>query len=233
MESCAETVQLPVEPAPVSPSRHRHGTDDDALLDIVGTSDTELAEEMLSGFTHKDLLYLVGHNPYLRGYLQGYLAELKLQRYVEALPGVTKVTKIPDSAKERGDFDVVYKGVHIVVESKSITTGSVAHDVLTDSWEGKVSFKNSDSRDVVLDGVTLRISNNIKGGFDILAINCFSVERKWQFLFVENRHLPESTRGSGAIITKLAINPIKTPGLTSDLAKLLERVYLRKTAHSG
>ena len=85
---------------------------------------------LLHGFTLDDLQELDDENPSLRGYLQGYLAERRLTHDLLCLPDVSRVTKIPDSDRRRGDLLVEYRGQEISIESKSLSSGLLREDIL-------------------------------------------------------------------------------------------------------
>lgn len=179
---------------------------------------------ILSGFTIEDIQEMIEENSSLRGYLQGYLAERALRSQVEKIPGVTFVKKIPDQGSEKGDLQISYKGSIITVEVKSLKTDSVTEDLFTQTWEGKVGIKNTDKREVEVDGIgTLSTTKLIRGQFDILAICCFAVSGKWDFMFIENRFIPAAEEHRDLLKTQFTINPYNTPGLTDDLQKLLEK----------
>lgn len=183
---------------------------------------------ILDGFTFDDIEYLVDNNPYLRGYLHGYLAELVLLRTLENTPGVDSVSKIPDKDDRKGDLEVVYKGALITIECKSVGSSTVKDDHQHDSWTGSVVVKNSDRRTIVVDDESFSLTNLRKGTFDILGVNCFAVNNQWNFLFIENKYLPEHDDIPGLITTKFTINPRFTPCITDDLEGILEKVYLQK-----
>jgi len=175
---------------------------------------------LLDGFTFDDIEYLVEGNAFLKGYLKGYLAELRLEQYLEVLPGVSSVKKIPDFENRKGDFEVIYKGEIITIECKSLEI-NVTEDPVHDSWKGSVCIKTS-CRPVEVNGEKIRTSYIKKGTFDILAISTFAVEGTWDFLFMENKYLPESI--PGFIQTKLWVNPHETAGLTYNVVGLFDKI---------
>lgn len=185
---------------------------------------------LLDGFTLEDLTYLIDTNSYLRGYIHGYLAELVLMRKLQLIPGVDSVVKIPDSDARKGDLEVSYLGVTMTVECKSVGTGSVRYDDLHESWVGTVSMKNSDMRTMVIEGEERTLVNVDKGKFDILAANCFVVNGKWDFVFIENKYLLEKNDTPGFITSKVHIDPKTTPGLTEDVSSILHKVFMQKIA---
>lgn len=184
---------------------------------------------LLSGFSIEDLQALVDSNPYLRGYIQGYLAEDVLAARLRELDGVEYVSKIPDASDKKGDLLVNYRGEQITIECKSMCTGTLRQDVLNDAWEAYVLCKNTDKRVVNIEGRGDVSSVNLrKGGFDILAMCTYPVTGEWGFLFLENMLLPEPDDKPGFIKSKFVVNPYTTAGLTSDISKVLDDVLLQK-----
>ena len=181
---------------------------------------------ILSGVSMEDLQGLMEENSSLRGYIQGYLAELVLKRKLLQVDGVSSVSKIPDRDEMKGDLLVDYRGRPLTIEVKSIATNSVKPDVMNETWQGSVLVKNTDKRILNLEGIgEVSSTNLIKGEFDILAICCFAVRGSWDFLFLESRHLPEPAALPGFVQTKFSINPSMTAGLTHDPIKVMEAVY--------
>jgi hypothetical protein len=179
---------------------------------------------ILSGFTMDDIQEMIDENSSLRGYLQGYLAERALKDQILRIPGVSSVIKIPDRDQEKGDFKVIYKDVPISIEAKSVMTDSVRPDVLSQTWQGSVMVKNTDKREVEVDGIgTITTTKLERGQFDILAICCFAVSGQWDFLFIENRFLPAADESHNLLKTRFIVNPGTTPGVTDNLVRLLEK----------
>lgn len=192
------------------------------------TDSTQMS--ILKDFTQEELEEVITENSSLRGYLQGYLAEVSLKKQLLQIPGVTSVIKIPDQGKEKGDFKVVYKNKQITIEVKSIATNSVRDDVLNDTWQGKVQVKATDKWTIEVDGIgTITGTSLVKGKFDILAISCYAVSGKWDFVFIENEYLPEKTSQiPGLIKTSFTINPATTPCLIEDIVDALDSVIAKK-----
>jgi hypothetical protein len=187
------------------------------------------ASTILSGIELADIQALMDENPSLRGYLQGYLAEMILRRKLLSVPGVEGIEKIPDRNEERGDLKIAYRNRPITMEVKSIATNSVRSDTMNETWQGTVLVKNTDRRLLEIDGLgEITSTNIIKGEFDILAICCFAVRGDWDFVFIESQYLPEPDTLPGLVKTKFSINPMLTAGLTHDPLKILEAVYKRK-----
>lgn len=189
---------------------------------------------ILSAFSKEEIEQVINDNPSLRGFLQGYLAEVALKKLILEIPGVTSVTKIPDQADQKGDFMVKYHGVDISIESKSIGTNSVKEDVLNDTWQGTVHIKNTDKRDVEIEGVgVIRTSSLCKGQFDILAVSCYAVSGTWDFVYMENEYLPAKSPDMPKLLkTSFVVNPETTPLLTDSLVKVLDSVLEKKLSTS-
>lgn len=175
-------------------------------------------QELLTGVSIQDLAELADINPSLRGYLHGYLAEMFLQRQLLEIEGVTSVEKIPDRAKLKGDFKVVYLGKTITIEVKSLSSRSIKEDLLNGGWTGSVGLKRTDAELVTSDGE--RTCCLTKGEFDILAICNFSLTRDWDFQFIANKYLPSSDLYSDRLTTKFIVNTLNTPKLTSDITEV-------------
>jgi hypothetical protein len=187
---------------------------------------------ILSEFTNDELEEVISSNPNLRGYLQGYLAEVALKKQLLEIEGVSEVIKIPDHDEERGDLRVTYKGLPLTIEVKSIKTDSVRKDVLHDTWQGTVTIKSSDKREVEVEGLGLINSSHlIRGQFDILAISCYAVSGQWEFVFMDNDHLPPKSYKTPELIkTSFVVNPQTTPCLITDMQSILEGTYEKKKA---
>ena len=181
---------------------------------------TPETSSLLDGFTFDEIESMLEQNLYLRSYIKGYLAEFRLQKFLSDIPGVTSVTKIPDEASRKGDFEVIYRGLTFVYECKSVILGSVKDSKDGKSWSARVKVQNSTCRYVDVEGVQKRITNLPKGTFDILAISTYEVDGKWNFLFMENRHLPESL--PGYLSTGFVLDLSKTKGVVKNPAEIME-----------
>jgi len=203
---------------------------DSSFEEFNHTPNTVSGTSILAGVSTSDIETLMDENPSLRGYMQGYLAEMMLRRKLIGLDGVEEVVKIPDRDVERGDLKILYRGCPITMEVKSVATSSIKEDTMNGTWQGTVLVKNTDRRVVKVNGLGEVTSTNlVKGEFDILAICCFAVRGCWDFAFIESRYLPEPDTLPGLVKTKFSINPMLTGGLTHDPLKVLEAVRRRKT----
>jgi len=144
--------------------------------------------------TPEQLSDLLAANPSLRGMLLGYVAELKLREIVTAIPSVSYTVKFDDhNRKKKGDLYVIYRDRAFDLESKSLQSSMVKWDSQKRRWMGKAQVDASDRRTIRLpDGSTLNTTLLLRGEFDILAVNCYAFERKWQFVFARNSDLPTS-----------------------------------------
>lgn len=145
--------------------------------------------------TANELTILLQENPSLRGMLFGYVAELKLREIISALHGVRAMKKFDDhDRKKKGDLHIIYHHRAFSVESKSLQTNQIKFDAESQIWSGKAQVDASDSRIVILpNGETLKTTLLLRGEFDILAVNCYEFNKKWQFQFARNTALPCSS----------------------------------------
>ncbi len=185
---------------------------------------------ILSDFTAEEIESVINDNSSLRGYLQGYLAEIALKKRLLLIPGVTHVEKIRDQSKEKGDLRVTYRDCIMTIEVKSVSTDSVRDDLLNESWQGTVSLKSSDKRELVIEGVGIVDTTSLpKGEFDILAISIYAVAGTWDFLYIENEYLPEKDPElPGLLKTRFVVNPEITPCVYPDIQKLMDEVVEKK-----
>lgn len=188
---------------------------------------------ILSEFTPEELDEVISGNPSLRGFLQGYLAEVALKKQLLQLPEVHSVEKIPDQSAEKGDLRVRFKDMLLTIEVKSIGTNTVKQDVLYDSWQGTVAVRSSDKKELEVDGIgRIRTSSIPRGGFDILAISCYAVSSTWEFLFMDNDNIPyRDLKTPNLLKSSFTVNPETTPYLHSDLLKILQIVYEKKKSN--
>lgn len=156
-------------------------TKQDSILKRWGISEAELTE-------------LVQQNPSLRGIMLGYVAEKKFHDYFLSHPGITEAGKDDDHDRsKKGDRRIVYRGHTFTIEVKSLQSNLIKR--LPDgTWLGKSQVDASDSREVSFpDGSKLKTTCLLRGEFDLLAVNCFAFEEKWNFAFALNEELPPNT----------------------------------------
>ena len=146
------------------------------------------------GITEAELTELVDQNPSLRGILLGYVAEKKFHDAFLSSPHITEVSKDDDhDRKRKGDRRIVYKGESFIIEIKSLQGNLIEH-LGDDRWRGKSQVDASDSRTVTFpDGSKLKTTCLCRGGFDLLAVNCFEFGQQWRFAFALNSELPQNT----------------------------------------
>ncbi len=154
-----------------------------------------ITEDVLKdwGITPAILTKLLNQNPSLRGMLFGYVAELKLEELWLSHPEITDCTKDDDhDRRKKGDRRIVYKGHSFVVEAKSLQANSIKYR--NESWFGKAQVDASDRREIFLpSGDKVNTTLLLVGEFDILAVNVYPFEGKWDFVFARNRDLPRTT----------------------------------------
>lgn len=143
------------------------------------------------GVTFAELEAVVEARPSLRGILIGYMAEKKL---VEQYFNDHSPEQPDDHDREnKGDRTILYKGVKVRVEVKSLQTNSVKA-LPDDNWTGRFQCDASDSGVKMLpNGESLKTVCLIVGGFDLLAINLFAFGEKWRFAFAHNFDLPRTS----------------------------------------
>lgn len=178
---------------------------------------------MVTGIATENIADMIDENPALRSYLMGYFSEFHFTRTLSSLKAVTSFRKIPDHDDQHGDYEVIYRGVPLTIEVKSISGKKLSADLGNGSWEGNVCIKRFKN--------TTNTSTHIPvGTFDILAINCFSVSGNWDFLYLENHQIPTAKSKPDFLTTSLKVNPVTTEGIQSDLLIVLESAYRRKTS---
>jgi hypothetical protein len=180
--------------------------------------------------TEQELTMLVNDNPSLRGMMLGYIAEYKFQSLYLNNPDITYSLKDDDHDRsKKGDRRIIYKGKTYIIEVKSLQTKTIK---LTgnDIWEGKTQVDGSDRRIIKFhDGSELNTTLLLRGEFDILAVNCFSFNNKWRFIFCKNKDLPFSTfkrytktQRENLIASLVTINWPPIAPFTADLFSLLD-----------
>lgn len=143
--------------------------------------------------TAEELTAYVDQNPSLRGMLLGYIAEMKLRTMWFSGSEISHSIKHDDhSRKKKGDLVVTYKSETFIIESKSLQTAKNRKE--GEKWIGLAQCDASDKRKIPLpDGTEITTTNLLVGEFDVLAVNVFSFENEWRFVFAKNSDLPRST----------------------------------------
>jgi hypothetical protein len=182
------------------------------------------------GITATQFSKILKDNPSLRGMLFGYVAEIKLREIIAAFPNVSYMTKFDDHDRTRkGDLYVIYHNRAFDIEAKSLQTATVAWDETNKRWFGKAQVDASDKRTIILpDGTTMNTTLLLRGEFDILAVNCYAFENKWNFVFARNSDLPSSSfakytqvQKDNVIASLIAITWPPEPPFYTDLQALL------------
>jgi len=103
---------------------------------------------------------------------------------------------------------------------------------------GRSQVDASDRRKVEFkDGSTLETTCLLRGEFDVLAVNCYAFNGKWEFAFALNRDLPQNTfrkyteEQRAALLPSLipVTWPVQEPFVT-DIVTLLDRVVAEREA---
>lgn len=181
-------------------------------------------EFLMSSIDRSDLISIIDNNPSLRGYLQGYIAESKLQFYLSSLPEVSNVYKIADHHERKGDFAFTFQGREWTVELKSASTSRIKEDHLEGGISGSVRLKNPSSKLLfsTQDG-EVRASNLKRGSFDILAISMVSMTGEWSFKFIANEKIKSSPNLPDDYLTsQLPINTDNTLFLRDSILEVIK-----------
>lgn len=216
----------------------------DDLLDKVEVQPSEPAKQrpvpILDRWelSHDEFTAIVDSNPSLRGVTLGYIAEWKFHNMFLDHPDVSEAKKDDDhNRKRKGDRRFKYKGHEFIVEVKSLQTNLVKH--LPDGTKsGRSQVDASDRRKVEFkDGSTLETTCLLRGEFDVLAVNCYAFNGKWEFAFALNRDLPQNTfkkyneAQRAALLPSLipVTWPVQEPFVTDPFI-LLDRLVAEKEA---
>lgn len=195
------------------------------------------------GVTLEELDAVLTENPSLRGTIIGYLGEIKLRTFL-AQDRRIKVLPKPDDhdRTEKYDLPIEYNGHVFRIEVKSLQTNSIRllKDGDSTSFKANVQCDASDCRPIVLPNKKTVTTTCLQyGGFDILAVNMYMFNRKWEFAFALNEQLPQSGKGSKKhpipedcqqYLMK-TLFPITYPlsGIfTSDICSLMDELIARK-----
>ena len=145
------------------------------------------------GLTLEELDEILAYRPSVRGMLSGFVAEYRLTKMWFTDPRVHGWKRFGDHDRERpGDFGFTYRGTQIAVEVKSLQSNSIRH--LGETIMGKFQCDASDSGTKTLpNGEKLKTTCLVRGGFDLLAVNLFEFEHKWNFAFLRNADYPSTT----------------------------------------
>lgn len=187
--------------------------------------------------THQEFTNLIDANPSLRGVTLGYIAEAKFHNMFLHHPDVSQVRKDDDHDRRRkGDRTFLYKGHKFIVEVKSLQTNLVKRD--GEVLKGKSQVDASDRRKVTFtDGTTLETTCLLRGEFDMLAVNCYAFNNRWEFAFALNRDLPNNTyrkytpaQQAALLPTLIPVSwPVQEPFVTDPFV-LLDRLVAEREA---
>jgi hypothetical protein len=188
--------------------------------------------------TPDELSQALVENGSLRGMVFGYVAEIKLRRLLQADARVTATTKDDDhDRKKKGDLRIVYRGIEFKIESKSLQT-SQNKRLADGTYVGGAQCDASDKRTVTLpNGTTLQTTNLLIAEFDVLAVNCFTFEKKWHWVFARNDALPRSTHAryseyerSQLLATMVPVTWPASGYLSDNVFKVLDELVAERAA---
>lgn len=189
------------------------------------------------GLTPDLLNRVLGERPSLRGAVQGYLAEYKLQQRFFDDSRFHKLQRHDDQDRQRpGDFTFTYQGMDISVEVKSLKSRSVRRE--NGGFTGRCGVDASDKREVTFpNGTRLATTCLLVGTFDILAINLYEFRQQWEFAFIRNRHLPRSPnkkytdyQRSQLLATSVLVHWPAEPPLYRTIDPILEEIVRERQA---
>ena len=143
--------------------------------------------------SEEEVVFAMEQNPSLKGMVLGYIAELKLRDIFAKNCDVSYFCKYDDHDRNiKCDWIIVYKNHRFLVEVKSVQTNSVKNTGIS-AFTGSVQVDASDKRMVSFDdGSSLNTTLLLRNQFDILAVSCFAITGKWDFVFALNKDLPTS-----------------------------------------
>lgn len=186
--------------------------------------------------TVEELSQAILENGSLRGMVFGYVAEIKLRNILRSAGTIASLVKDDDhDRKKKGDLRITYKGHEFKIEAKSLQTAR--NKVLDDgTFAGVSQVDASDKRTVTLpDGSKLETTNLVVGEFDVLAVNCFTFEDNWHFVFAKNKDLPRTTyrkyteaQRKHLLATTVVVKWPPTGIFTTDLFGLLDQMIEQK-----
>ena len=142
--------------------------------------------------TPQELSEIISQSPSMRGLLLGYVAEYKLRKIWFSDERIDSARKYDDHDRSRpSDLEVVYNGVPVTIEVKSLQSASVQQT--DEGYQGRFQCDASDRRTVELpNGESMQTTCLVVGQFDLLAVNLFAFREQWDFAFIRNRDLPRS-----------------------------------------
>lgn len=181
-----------------------------------------------------ELTHIVDENPSLRGFMMGYISEYKVRSLFIGEEKIEQIFKHDDhDRKSKGDVSLIYRGVEIDIEAKTVQSNSVK-SLGDDRWIGKFQCDASDCRNLVLPNGHEVTTTSLKvGEFDIVAVNLFPFGDKWRFVFARNEDLPHPKPRSKydpedveyLIKTTINVSWPPEPPFTTDIYELLDKVY--------
>jgi hypothetical protein len=139
------------------------------------------------------LFRVIRDNPSLRGFIYGYVSEMKFEEfYLRSADWIDHFIKDDDHKKSKSDRTIVYRGTAISVQVKSVQTNSIK--VSNSGFIAKVQNDASDRRKVKLpNGRTIETTCYLVGEYDLLAVSLQPFTGIWKFAFKLNQDLNRTT----------------------------------------
>ena len=177
------------------------------IFDMWGVTPEEYSDSVLLNPNHRALAF-------------GYASEVRFQKFMREVDGVTSVVKQHDSNRSTPyDFLVRYRRHKVRVEVKSVRDKVRKHDDGT-----------------LLTYIKLAVTSSRNGGtyhrvedeFDLLAINMFNVTGSFDFVYLLEEDWPRLEDKEGYLRTSLPISyPVKAPFILHP-GLALERVIAKR-----
>jgi hypothetical protein len=205
-------------------------TDNDGVADMKTLSDWNTTEH--------EVAKLMEENSSLRGIVLGYVAEEKLKKIIESNSEVSSNYKPHDQDKSiRCDRVVVYKQQQFYIEVKSILSNTIRSE--SDYFVGTAKTNYADKKELLFDdGSNCVTSLAMRKEFDILAVNCYHMTGKWDFVFIPNQSIPatessEYTQFQKSQLLTRTIDvcfPPKNPLHSTNLVLLMDEILKGRIA---
>lgn len=205
----------------------------DLINRIIGSNSTSNRGFLdQAGISPEDFTKAVLKNPSLRGILIGYIAEEKFEERWLRDSRISNPYKNDDHNRAgKGDRVITYQGRQFIIEVKSLQTNSIKK-IENGCYTAKAQVDASDKRIITLpNGDKVNTTCLLVGEFDVLGVNLFGIEGKWDYVFAKNQDLPRSTYGKYSPEQRLyllsSLVPIKIPvqpPFSNDLFEILDSI---------
>jgi hypothetical protein len=139
------------------------------------------------------LFRVIRENPSLRGFIYGYVSEMRFEEhYLRENPLIDSFKKDDDHRKTKSDRTVNYRGQEVSIQVKSVQTNSIRED--NGAFTAKVQNDASDRRKVRLpNGRSVETTCYRVDEYDLLAVSLQPFTGRWEYAFKLNRDLNRTT----------------------------------------